>query len=62
MVYEKLLYQGGEDKLTFDGAPSKKASISFNICQQIHCCNLYSLLLLHQYCMLIKSELYVSIG
>ncbi|KYM99825.1 PREDICTED: nuclear factor NF-kappa-B p100 subunit isoform X1 [Cyphomyrmex costatus] len=23
-MYEKLLYQGGEDKLTYDGAPSKK--------------------------------------
>lgn len=30
MLYEKLVCQGGEDKLTYDGAPSKKASINFN--------------------------------
>ncbi|KYN36803.1 hypothetical protein ALC56_08594 [Trachymyrmex septentrionalis] len=28
-LYEKLLNQGGEDKLTYDGAPSKKASIHY---------------------------------
>ena len=30
-MYEKLLNQSGEDKLTYDSAPSKKASINFNM-------------------------------
>jgi len=31
MLYEKSLYQGGENKLTYDSAPSKKVSINFNV-------------------------------
>lgn len=27
MLYETLLCKGGEDKLTYDGAPNKKASL-----------------------------------
>lgn len=32
LLYEQSLYQGGENKLTYDGAPNKKASINFNVC------------------------------
>lgn len=33
MMYEyDLLHQDGEDKLTYDGVPNKKASNNFNVC------------------------------
>lgn len=45
MEYEKLLHQGGEDnhKLTYDGAPNKKASLVsiFVLTKQIFYNNFY---------------------